>query len=214
MKPIIPKSPEVPELNSDDINFLTDIVFGTKIEPKQCDVIFIFSGTHPGHWKKAIEAFKNGYAKKIIVTGGKSKTGIPHPDWDIKKETESEIIIAHLLDAGVPLASIISENISSNSLENVIYAKEVFDFNTVEKIMYICKSHAAGRQGRTLAKHIPSHIQLIPYTFDTSYHDITVSRDIWMNSEEGRSRVWGEYLRILYYGEKGNLVKLEIEDER
>ena len=83
MKPIIPKSPEVPkEFSNKEISFLTQSVFGKIIESQPCDVLFVFSGTHPGHWEKAIEAYQKGYVRRIIVTGGRSLTGTPHPDWN------------------------------------------------------------------------------------------------------------------------------------
>ena len=117
MKPIIPKSPEVPKEFSDkEISFLTKSVFGEIIEPQPCDVLFVFSGTHPGHWEKAIEAYQKDYVRRIIVTGGRSLTGTPHPDWN--GHTEAEVIIQHLLAAGIPEEAIKSENSSSNTLEN------------------------------------------------------------------------------------------------
>ena len=96
MKPIIPKIPEVlKEFSDKEVYFLTKSVFGEIIEPQPCDVLFVFSGTHPGHWEKDIKAYQKGYVKKILVTGGRSLTGTVHPDW--KGRTEAEVIIQHLL---------------------------------------------------------------------------------------------------------------------
>ncbi|WP_207999159.1 YdcF family protein [Macrococcus lamae] len=185
MKPIIPKSPDCPDLSHEEIEFLTSTVFGLKTAPQTCDAIFLFSGTHPGHWEKTIEAFDKGYSSKIIVTGGRSITGEVHKDWNYADMTEAEVIIHHLLEAGIPESSIVYENKSTNTLENVIFAKDVFDFSSINTLMFICKSHATGRQWRTLTKHLPDHISYIPYTFDTVYKDVTVSRDNWMDSEIG-----------------------------
>ncbi|KXT77501.1 hypothetical protein STRDD11_02561 [Streptococcus sp. DD11] len=207
MRPIIPKSPEAPEnFSEEETDFLTTVTFGEKVEPQACDVLFVFSGTHPGHWEKAIEAYQKGYVKKILVTGGRSLTGTAHPDW--KGDTEAEVIIQHLLAAGIPEEAIVSENSSSNTLENVLFAKEIFDFNSVRSVMFICKSHATGRQWRTLAKHLPKHLTHVPYTFNAFYKDIEISREHWMDTEIGKSRVWGEYLRILHYGDKGDILGL------
>ncbi|MCY7210539.1 YdcF family protein [Streptococcus sp. IsoGale021] len=210
MRPIIPKSPEVPkEFSAKEISFLTKSVFGEIIGPQPCDVLFVFSGTHPGHWEKAIEAYQKSYVRRIIVSGGRSLTGTPHPDWN--GHTEAEVIIQHLMAAGIPEEAIKSENSSSNTLENVLFAKEIFDFNTVETVMFICKSHATGRQWRTLAQHLPKHLRYIPYTFNAFYKDVEIGRDSWMNTDIGKSRVWGEYLRLLHYGEKGDILKLDVE---
>lgn len=181
---------------------MTETTFGRECAPQICDALFVFSGTHPGHWEKAIEAWQKGYAKTIIVTGGRSLTGQAHPDW--KGETEADVIISHLLAAGVPASAIVAEKVSTNTLENVTCAKAVFDFSSIKTLMFICKAHATGRQWRTLAQQLPRHLTYIPYPFDTIYQGTVIGRDNWWLNEKGRSRVWGEYLRICHYGEKGD----------
>lgn len=65
------------------------------------------------------------------MTGGRSSTGVPHPDWeghDMKDCSEAEIIISYLEQAGIPASLITYENQSTNSLENVLYSKDVLIF--------------------------------------------------------------------------------------
>lgn len=116
-----------------------------------------------------------------------------------------------MLAAGIPEEAIQFENFSSNTLENVLFAKEIFDFNTVETAMFICKSRATGRQWRSLVQYLPKHLCYIPYTFNAFYKDVEIGRDSWLNTEIGKSRVWGEYLQLLHYGEKGDVLKLDVE---
>lgn len=213
MKPIIPKTPEVPELSAEDITFLTDVTFGEFQNPKPCDALFVFGGTHPGHWEKAIEAYQRGLVKQVIVTGGVSPTGTPNPSWTHGETPEAEVIIAHLLAAGIPEESIVFENRSTNTLENVLFAKEIFDFNSIGSLMFVCKSHVTGRQWRTLAKHLPAHLTYFPYTFDATYKGISLSRGTWMDTDLGYSRVWGEYLRIIHYGKLGHILALNLDGE-
>lgn len=204
----LPKSPQVPELTTEQIAYLTEICFGVQVEPRPCDALFVFSGTHPGHWEKAIEAYQKGYAQKMIVTCGRSLTGQVHEDWHHEGQTEAEVIINHLLTAGVPRENIVAEHVSTNTLENVTCAKEVFDFSTINSLMFVCKSHATGRQWRTLAKHLPGHLTYVPFSFATTYQGQEINRDNRMRTEIGRSRVWGEYLRIQHYGDKGDILAL------
>ncbi|PFA67662.1 hypothetical protein CN378_09040 [Bacillus sp. AFS015802] len=211
MKPTIPREPYVPHLTLSEIEFLTELTFGLEVKPKECDALFVFSGTHSWHWEKSVEAYDEGYVRKIIVTGGRSLTGVPHPEWEGNRQenlSEAGIIISHLLQAGIPSHSIVYEEKSTNSLENVLYAKKVFDFNTVHSLMVVCKGHATGRQLRTLQKHLPDGIEYIPYTFPTTYEENEVDRYNWMESDIGRKRVWGEYLRIEKYGKMGHLLPL------
>jgi hypothetical protein len=209
MQPLIPKEPSVPELNDYQIERLTEITFLEYIEPRPCDAIFVFAGTHPGHWERTIEAFKLGLSNQIIVTGGVSPTGVKHPDWKDPKTPEADVIIEELTKSGISKDRITFENRSTNTLENVLFAKEVFDFSNLNSLLFICKNHAAGRQFRTLAQHIKNPITYIPYGFDTIYKNTSISRTNWMNSDVGRSRVYGEYLRIKYLGGIGHVLPLE-----
>lgn len=213
MKPIIPKEIKAPALNQRQIEELTNIVFLPEMEPVPCDAIFIFGGTHPGHWEKAIEAYKKGYGQKIIITGGVSPTGVKHPDWNDQNEPEANVIVSKLTENGIKQDDIVFENQSQNTLENVLFAKEVFDFSTIESLLFVGKNHAAGRQYRTLAQHLPKNLQFVPFGFDAHFHGYTISRNNWMYSETGRARVLGEYLRIIHYGKMGHLLPLEKEVE-
>ncbi len=137
MNPIIPKTPDVPELTVEEIHFLTEVTFGEQTSLVPCDALFVFGGTHAGHWEKAIEAYQKGLVKKIIVTGGISPTGTPNPSWVHGKTPEAEVIVECLLAAGIPKENIFYENRSTNTLENVLFAKEIFDFETIESLLFI-----------------------------------------------------------------------------
>lgn len=202
----ISKEPPVPILNDDQVATITEAVFMKEVvDMSTCDVIFVFGGTHPGHWRTAISAYKKGLGSRIIVTGGltnnneRDGVGIP----------EAEIITHHLLEAGIPQEAILMETRSSNALENVLFARDMFDFSNVRSVLFVCKSHAAGRQYRTLKKHLSPDIRYIPAAFDTEYKGVKIHRDSWANTEIGRSRVYGEYLRICRYGDRGDIERLE-----
>ncbi|WP_137789113.1 YdcF family protein [Bacillus sp. E(2018)] len=213
MNPIIPKEPIIPEFTESDVEFLTAITFEKELRPQKCDALFVFSGTHSGHWEKVIEAYNLNYVDTIIVTGGRSLTGIPHPDWDgntDREVSEARVIVSCLVSAGIPIQDIIIEEKSTNSLENVICALEVFDFTKIHTLMVVCKSHATGRQIRTLKKYLPNQMEYIPFTFNTVYNGTEVNRNNWAETEVGRKRVWGEYLRINHYGSKGDILPLDV----
>ena len=202
----IPKEPPVPALTDEQIAIMTEAVFLEEACVRtRCDVMFVFSGTHPGHWVTAIAAYKDGLAPRIIVTGGSGKPDGREP----AGRSEAEAIAQHLLEACIPREAMLLETRSRNSPENVLFAKELFDFAAISSVLFVCKSHAAGRQYRTLKKHLPSGTTYIPATFDTVYHGIRIDRRTWADTETGRSRVYGEYLRLLRYGQRGDIERLE-----
>lgn len=166
---MIAKEPNTPNFTADQIRELTEIVFLEKKQPSPCDAIFVFGGTHSGHWEKAIEAYKKGLGNKFIVTGGfNSKVKI----------YESREIVKHLVEAGIPERDIFFEDKSSNTLENVLFAKEVFNFKAINTVLFICKSYAAGSQYRTLVQHLPRHLEFVKYSFDAKFNGITVAMDM------------------------------------
>jgi uncharacterized SAM-binding protein YcdF (DUF218 family) len=209
----IPKYPEVPPLTDKQIQKLTNIVF-LEGEPflfkQKYDLIFVFGGSHPGCWKTAYQAYQERLADKILLTGGIKPFVIRHSDWTYGSTSESQVMKGKLLELGVPENSLIVEDRSTNTLENVFFAKELFDFQYIQSLVFICKSFAAGRGYRTLKKHLPDHINLTPYSFDTSLlSKQMVTRHNWMDDPESRSFIYGEYLRMLTYGRKGDMVSLE-----
>lgn len=202
----IPKEPPVPALTEEQIAIMTEAVFLEEVAAKpKCDVLFVFSGTHPGHWETAIAAYRDGLAPLVLVTGGPVKSD----GWNPAGRTEAEVIAQHLLEADVPREALLLETRSRNSLENVLFAKEVFNFTAVRSVLFVCKSHAAGRQCRTLKKHLPPGIIYVPAAFDTLYRGVRINRHTWAETEIGRSRVYGEYLRLLRYGDRGDIEPLE-----
>lgn len=202
---IIPREPQVPQLNSQEIHELTEIVFGPKVAIQKCDVIFVFGGTQTGNWQTPIQAYNHGLGKKIIITGGQSKTAGSKYKTMMGDNSEADLIKKKLIAAGISDDEMIIEDQSTNSLENVIFACQKFDFNKINSILFITKSHVVGRHWRTLAQHVPSNLTLIPYSFDADYGGVFVTQDNWMTTTIGRSRVWGEYLRIQTYIEKGDI---------
>lgn len=211
---MIPKCPNVPPLTTTQIKQLTKIIFLEEklICPvtKQSDLLFVFGGRHPGCWQTAFQAYQDGIADKILLTGGIKPTSIRHPDWNNGHTPESHVMKVKLLELGVSDNALIVEDRSTDSLENVLFAKKLFDFKSIQCLVFICKSFAAGRQYRTLRKHLPESIELLALPFVTSpTGNSTITRHNWMDHAEGRSFVYGEYMRILVYGEQGDIIPLE-----
>jgi uncharacterized SAM-binding protein YcdF (DUF218 family) len=205
-------------LSKNVIDEITEIVFGIPIEnPKPCDVIFIFGGSHPGLWQKVAEACFAGLGKAIVVTGGYKPTAKKHFTWiDDIKTPESHVIKRELIRLGVPEKLIYCEDKSTNSLENVIFAKDVFDFSRVSSVLLVCKCYGVGRQCRTFKQNIGKPMEIIPYPFNAIVGNNTylVTRENWMHDGESRYFILTEAAKIYAYGNKGDLEPvLDISDE-
>jgi hypothetical protein len=209
---IIPNYPEVPDLTSEQLKKITEIVFLSEIKPCPCDAIFVFGCPDTKIWSITYEAYKDGFGKHIIVTGGYNPNiKLPQSEWNYGTTPESQVIVSKLKSMGVPEDVIFYEDKSVNSWENVIFAKEIYNFGRIESILVICKNVAVGRQSRILKKFIPYIKKLIPYTYETILDSDSppVTRHNWMKHEKSLSFVFGSYLKIVQASLNNGIGSLE-----
>lgn len=206
----IPNNPPTPALSDTLIDEITTIVFGAPTPPTPCDLIFIFGGSHPGLWTTAAAAYHAQLGPHILVTGGYKPTAVHHHTWQHGTRPEALVIRDELVARGVPNAHITIETRSTNSLENVRFAQEVYDFSTLTSILVICRNHGVGRQVRTLRRHIDPRITVHAYPFATNHgrDGIPITRANWMTTATSRAGVFGHLLKIIKYGRKGDIEPL------
>ena len=200
-----------PSLSSELVDEITNIIFGVQphlSEIRPCDLIFIFGGVDEGLWLAALKAYEAGIARQFVVTGG---SGSRTPQGVV----ESDLIVKHLVEKGVPAKEIFSETKSTNSYENVICASDIYDFDKVRTVLMVCTSRGIGRQSRTL-EHQFKHIEVVPFSFHSRIPglDDPLTPENWVDMEVSRDYIWGQVLRIHLYGEKGHLRPLrDVSDE-
>jgi hypothetical protein len=212
----IPSFPQPPALSATVLDEITEIVFGTPEPPQPCDLIFIFGGSHPGLWTYAAEAYHAGLGPHILATGGYKSTALRHHTWQHGTRAEALVIRDELADRGVPAQHIFVEDRSTNSLENVLFAQQLYNFSSLASILVVCRSHGVGRQCRTLRRHIDPRITVRPYAFATNvgHAGVPITRENWSTMEDSRAGIFGHVLKIVKYGRKGDIEPLTlISDE-
>jgi uncharacterized SAM-binding protein YcdF (DUF218 family) len=204
----IPYYVDPPYLSLSLTDEIADIIFGDPVDPKPCDVIFIFGGSHPGLWKNGAQAYFEGLGKDIVATGGYKPNALRHVSWQNDERPESEVIWRELVRAGVPEGDIYIETASKNTYENVRFALEIYDFDRVSSVLAVCKSYAVGRQIRTLKAQLETDVEIIPYPFDTHLggDGPFITRENWMDYQKGRAYMFANLLKIHQYGMAGHLV--------
>jgi uncharacterized SAM-binding protein YcdF (DUF218 family) len=201
------------DLTAELIAEITEIVFGPPPgDPQPCEVIFVFGGSHPGLWERTAEAYHQGLGREVVVTGGHKPGAQRHPAWRDGDAPEAHVIRRELIRLGVPAGVIAFEDRSTNTLENVLYALEVYEFSRIGRVLAVCKSYGAGRQCRTLQQHLPAGVQVAPYPFDTTIGSSpgpVITRFNWMEWESSRLAMLSQCARIYRYGLKGHLRPVE-----
>ena len=172
---------------------------------------FIFGGSHPGLWENGAKAYSDGLGRAIVATGGYKADALRHHSWLDGETPESKIIRRKLMALGIPEEDIFIETKSTNTYENVRYAREIYDFDQVSSILAVCKSYAVGRQVRTLKAQLALSVKVVPYPFDTQLggSGVLINRENWMEVEGGRAYMFANVLKIHRYGQTGHLVPLE-----
>lgn len=200
----IPREVAVENLSPEEIERITQTVFVAP-ESQPVDLLFIFGTSTIDN--EILESVARDYQKgrfpKVMVTGlsGQlySETGKP----------VAHIMRDELIARGVPSDTILVQDKSTNTLEDVTFGLEVLRAHDIspENIAFLCKAHHSGRCLRTLRKFFPSQT-LSPIIYLAEYEGVKVSKEDWYQHEVSKGRVYGEYLRIIEYSKRGDIAHL------
>lgn len=151
--------------------------------------------------ERAADLYRKGLVKKIIVSGGSNEhTGF----------VEGEEMGKELEKLGIPERDILVENRAMNTLENVLFSKDIIErkvgLENIKTIVAVVKNFHSRRALMTLKKHMPSHIRLKSSAYQSRYYDFNAND--WYTSEQGRQKVQGELEKIQKYLKKGDIAEL------
>jgi len=198
----INKNPIPPEMSADMIAALTKLCFFSAAL-RSANVLFVF-GSHIRHREIAhiiTDILHEHPIPTVILTGG-------IPDYkatDYLPQAESSLLFELLSKNEFPNTTFILETASKNTLENVQNAIMLFDFDDVKKVLFISHAYAARRAALTLKRYLPEvSLGNYPVIIPSLDSDLPLSELDWYKTEYGRSIIWGEYLRIKTYGERGD----------
>lgn len=149
-----------------------------ELEP--ADIIFVFGSKSTLRIETAIRLYKEGFAKKILVSGRG-----PFYELEAKQKTESESLAEFAIREGVPPESIILEKSSITVPDNVKSSLNLLEKLAVPHSSFILvNSPFAQRRGYShFNKFSKSGTKLIRKNTDSVSEKF--SKDGWYKSEEG-----------------------------
>jgi len=185
-------------MNQKEIKKITDYIF-LESNVQKADLAIVFGTRHNEAIKMVYKLYRDGFIPKILVSGGRNR---------VTGESEALEMSQKLIKLGVKREDIISEDQSTNSLENVLFSKEVIKkkigFENLKKIIAVVKHYHSRRALMTLRKHFLENIELIPITYEI----YGFKKDNWFESEIGKEKVMGEWNKIQKYLEKGDIEEI------
>lgn len=128
--------------------------------PQKADLLFIAGTRLPEPAQIAIQLYKEGIAPYIVLTGGNNR---------YTNENEANQHHALLREANIPEKAIILENRSTNTLENILFARpliaEKIALEKIKSILVIAKWMHSRRVLMTLKQHFPAGIRYYCRTY-------------------------------------------------
>ncbi len=194
----IPKKPIPPQLNKRAVEALTTLCFKPKTNLTSCDILFVPGGSNPEvATKGTIEALKIINYKYLLISGSNN---------------EAHTYLSELQKLGFNQNNYILEDKSTSTLENIECSLKIDEFKKAKSIISIVQHQHSGRFDMTIRKFLDCQLGYWPYTRILENGE-PLKPNNWFQFEEGRSRIWGEYLRICLYGERGDiLLSLEAKE--
>ncbi len=175
------------------VNAITKLIF-VEDEPAQADLIII-PGTMRSHLaEKAAELYSQGYAKRILCTGGvNSKLNM----------NECEFAANILLKSGVNQDDILLESESTNTKENAHNALILLKQNKLDhsRIILISKPYHARRLLMTFKKSFTNSILYVIPVED----DRQITKNNWFETSDKKEIVMNELRKIAEYYLKGDI---------
>ncbi len=185
-------------MNTKEIKRITEYIF-LKSNPQKADLALVFGTRHQEAVNKAYELYRADLVPKILISGGQNR---------ITGKNEALEMSEKLIKLSVNQNDIILEGRSTNSLENVLFSKQVIEekvgFNKIKKIIAVVKHYHSRRALMTLKKYFPKNIKLIPVTYEI--HGFTENN--WFDNENSKEKVLGEWNKISEYLAKGDIEEL------
>lgn len=181
-----------------EINEITKYIF-LKSNPQKADLAFVFGTRYQEATSKAYELYRDKLVPLMLVCGGINR---------ITGENEALAMSKKLINLGVKQKDLLLEKKSTNTLENVVFSKQLLDkkvgLNDIKKIIAVVKNYHSRRALMTLKKYFPNNIEIIPVTYDV----FGFTETNWFESEIGTEKVSGEMDRIQKYLKKGDIQEL------
>lgn len=182
------------------IEQISEFIFAED-EPEKADIIFIPGNGYPQMAEKAAALYGENYASFVLPSGKYSITvgkfggvlsgqerynGNYRTEWDFLKDV--------LIKNHVPDEVILKEDQATFTWENARFSREVTDKAEIEikKALLCCKNYHARRSLMYYQRAYPEvEFRVCPCCVDG------VTKENWMNSEEGIQSVLGEVQRIV-----------------
>lgn len=191
-------------LSPDQVKKITDHLLIEQTELYPADLGFVF-GSYAfcdPLVQKAADLYHQGYFPQIIVCGA---------PLNIQGEVEATYIKNKLIKKGVPADNILTEERSTNTQENIEFAKEIIEqeigLDNVKSIIGIGQLYAARRYMMTIKRRWSE-----VFNMHASVNGFDCARHDWPHHPDFRRHVLKEWQKLQDYPAKDFIREVDIDD--
>lgn len=175
---------------------ITDFLF-LEDPPQPVDLSFVLGSPTISSIIPAVELYKNGLTKKIVISGHGPKAD-SSPEWKIYQD--------YAIDNGVLPADIFVETKSSNTLENFRFSRDLIEkvigWKNIHLVSLSAKPYHMRRALMTARMQWPAHIN---YVMRPSNAPDDPPASTWWETESGRLFALAELRAIGTYALAGDI---------
>lgn len=206
MKPReIPRDLLAPPLDGEAIRLITSLCFGVTDDlSRSCEAVMAFGVSDAVSQRECRKMFN--IAAHLVapsvayIVGGAPHGTIAHPG-----ESEAEQLLRSIDPRAHPGIEFRLETASTNTLENVVNCLPL-GLAMHKSLLLISKEPHAGRCKLTCARYAPdTDIRSRGYPARLKGSEHVIDRIRWHEDVQHRNAIWSEFLRIMTYGERGDI---------
>jgi uncharacterized SAM-binding protein YcdF (DUF218 family) len=173
---------------------------------KKCDCILVLGSHDLRVAERGAELYLQGYAPIIIFSGGLGR--LTEHMW---RETEAEQFARIAIEKGVPKQSILIENKSTNTGENILFTQQLLKKHKLyfQSFIVVQKPYMERRSYATFKKHWPDKDVIVtsPQISFATYPTNEIPLEKVINI------MVGDLQRIKVYGQNGFQIYQEIPEQ-
>lgn len=200
---------KVSQLNESQLTdeMIDKIIFeGISATPVSADCIMVLGSQKAPEYRvpEAVALYKNGYAAKIMMCGGKKVTGVLGFAAEAKQMQQSAIC------RGVPMSDVLMDEISMTTKENILCGALILDRTfrlcNVKEVLLVTGNYHMRRSLAMANTYMPQWIHFTPCP---APYDKT-NRAQWFQTPRGKELVTDEAKKIISYIREGSIPDFEI----
>ncbi|WP_300621969.1 YdcF family protein [uncultured Fusobacterium sp.] len=159
-------------------------------KPERVDAIVVYSGDSGERTVKGVELLKDGYAEKIIFSGGAVYDNVRMAD----------LMEAHAIKLGVDPNKIIKDREAGTTYENALFTRDLLEANGYKKIILVTSNYHSRRSYLTTKKVFEgSRIDIITVASNDEFSSS------WWRSGRSLLILINEYAKIVGYYFQGKI---------